>query len=207
VPASIARLHLVSAVAAFQSQYSAVRVVLSVTDRVADLVGEGLDVAIRVGELEDSSLMARKVSEARRLVCVSPAYLERAGEPRHPAELSDHACVTFRQHPGSNLWRFRDGDDKIEVRATGAFFADDGEALVAAACAGLGLSLLPEWLVGPEISSGRLVEVLKDYAADPALTPLYAVYAPGPYVAPKVRAFVDFLAGRFARDYSWRERH
>ncbi len=207
VPASIARLHLVSAAAAFQCQYPAVRLVMSVTDRMVDIVGEGMDVAIRVGQLEDSSLMARKVGEARRLVCASPAYLERAGEPAHPADLSDHACVIFRRHPGSNLWRFRRGDEKFEVRATGAFFADDGEALVAAACAGLGLSLLPEWLVGPEISSGRLIEVLKDHTADPALTSLHAVYAPGPHVAPKIRAFVDFLAGRFARNYSWRERH
>ncbi len=206
-PSSIARRHVVPAVAAFQCQYSAVRVVLSVTDRVADIVGEGLDVAVRIGQLEDSSLVARKVGEARRLVCASPVYLKRAGEPRHPAEISDHACATFRNHPGSNIWRFRRGDEKLEVRATGTFFADDGEALVAAACAGLGLALLPEWLLGPEISSGRLVEVLKDHTADPALTPLYAVYAPGPYVAPKVRAFVDFLAGRFAGDYTWRERH
>lgn len=207
VPSSVARLHLVAAVAAFQSQFEAVRVVLSVTDRVADLVGEGLDVAIRVGQLEDSSLTARKVGEARRLVCASPAYLERAGEPGHPAELADHACVTFRRHPGSNLWRFQRDGEAFEVRASGPFFADDGDALVAAAGAGLGLILLPEWLVGPDITSGRLVEVLKDYTVDPALTPLYAVFAPGPYVAPKVRAFVDYLAGRFAGDYVWREPH
>ncbi len=75
------------------------------------------------------------------------------------------------------------------------------------ACAGLGLVLVPEWLVGPEISRGRLVETLKDYAADPARTPLHAVYAPGPYVAPKVRAFIDFLAGWYAGGYAWRERH
>ncbi len=204
VPSSIARLYLVAAVAAFQCRFDAVRVVLSVTDRIADLVGEGLDVAIRIGALEDSNLVARKVGEARRLVCASPAYLERAGAPGHPGELAEHACVTFRRHPGSNLWRFRRGEEAFEVRASSPFFADDGDALVAAACAGLGLVLLPEWLVGPDIASGRLVEVLKDCSADPEVTPLYAVYAPGPYTAPKVRAFVDFLAGRFAGDYLWR---
>ena len=210
-PSTIARRHIAPAVAAFQFHNPAVQVVLSVTDRVADLVGEGLDVAVRVGALEDSSLMARKVGEARRRVSASPAYLERAGAPAHPAEIAEHACVIFRSHPGANLWRFRRDEETIEetteetieVRASGRFFADDGDALVAAARAGLGLTLLPDWLVGPEISSGRLVEVLQDYAADPALTPLYAVYAPGPYTAPKVRAFVDFLAGRFAEDYCW----
>lgn len=207
VPASVARLHIASAVAAFLGQYPAVKVVMSVTDRMVDIVGEGLDVAIRIGQLEDSSLIARKVGEGRRLVCASPAYLKRAGRPDHPSELTDHACLTFRRHPGSNLWRFRNGDERIEVRATGPFFADDGDTVVAAASAGLGLILVPEWLVGPEISGGRLVEVLSGYDTDPAISPLHALYAPGPYIPPKVRAFVDFLAGRFAHNYTWRERH
>ncbi|MFQ5775311.1 MAG: LysR substrate-binding domain-containing protein [Kiloniellaceae bacterium] len=207
VPASVARLHVAPAVAAFHAQYPAVRVAMSVTDRMVDIVGEGLDVAVRVGRLDDSSLIARKVGEGRRLVCASPSYLKRAGRPKRPDELSGHACLTFRTHPGSNLWRFGNGKAAIQVRATGPFFADDGETLVAAACAGLGLVLVPEWLVGGEISRGRLVEVLADCAPDPATTPLYAIYAPGPYTAPKVRAFVEFLAGRFSRSYAWGEQH
>ncbi len=207
VPSSVARLHVAPAVAAFQAQYPAVRVVMSVTDRMVDVVDEGLDVAIRVGRLEDSSLMARKLGEGRRMVCAGPSYLERMGRPRRPDQLSDHACLTFRSHPGTNLWRFRTGGSTIEVRATGPFFSDDGETLVAAACAGLGVILVPEWLAGEEIGRGRLVEVLADYSPEPAVTPLHAVHPPGPYTAPKVRAFVDFLAGRFSRDYAWRERH
>lgn len=207
VPASVARLHVAPAVAAFHVRFPAVKVVMSVTDRMVDIVGEGLDVAIRSGRLEDSSLIARKLGEARRLVCASPAYLKRAGRPKRPDELSDHACLTFRTHPGTNLWRFGDAKAAIEVRATGPFFADDGQTLVAAASAGLGLILVPEWLVGGEISHGRLLEVLADTPPDPATTPLYAIYPPGPYLAPKVRAFVDFLAGRFSRDYAWGEPH
>ncbi len=207
VPASVARLHVAPAVAAFHAQYPAVKVVMSVSDRLADIVDEGLDVAIRSGPLEDSSLIARKVGESRCLVCASPSYLKRAGRPLRPDELSGHACLTFRTHPGSNPWRFRDGEAMTEVRATGPFFADNGEVLVAAACAGLGLVLAPEWLVGEEISRGRLVEVLTDHPPDPAATPLHAVYPPGPYTAPKVRVFVDFLAGRFSRNYAWREGH
>ena len=127
--------------------------------------------------------------------------------PKRSRSNSDHACLTFRSHPGTNLWRFSDGKAAIDVRATGPFFADDGETLVAVACAGLGLILVPEWLVGGEISQGRLVEVLSTFPLDPVVTPLHAIYPPGPYTAPKVRAFVDFLAGRFSRDYSWAERH
>ncbi len=90
-----------------------------------------------------------------------------------------------------------------EVRATGPFFADDGEALVAAACAGLGLVLLPVWLLGEELGRGRLEAVLGDYAPDPATTPLHAVYAPGPYTAPKVRAMIAFLTTRFGTETEW----
>ena len=207
VPGSVARLHVAPAVAAFHARYPAVKLVMSVTDRMVDIVGEGLDVAIRTGKLDDSSLIARKVGEARRLVCASPSYLTRAGRPQRPHELSGHACLTFRTHPGINLWRFRNAKAAIEVRATGPFFADDGQTLVAAAGAGLGLILVPEWLVGGEISQGRLVEVLADYSPDPPITSLYALYPPGPYLAPKVRAFVDFLAGRFSRNYAWAEQH
>ena len=203
VPGSVARQHIAPAVAAFQRQYSAVRVVMLVTDRVADIVGEGLDLALRVGQLEDSSLIARKIGETRRVVCASPAYLRSAGEPKHPSDLAGHACVTFRTHAGANLWRFRRGRERTEVRATGAFFADDGETLTAASCAGLGVVCLPEWLVGADLSAGRLVEVLSGFTPEPAVTPLHAIYAPGPYVPPKVRAFVDFLAGRFSQAYDW----
>ena len=205
-PASIAGLHIAPAVAAFQALYPAVTVALAVSDRMADIVGEGLDIALRLGRLDDSRLVARKLGEARRLVCASPAYLDRAGQPTHPSQLAEHACLTFRQHPGSNLWRFRRGDERVEVRATGPFFADDGATLVSAASVGLGLVLVPEWLAGPQIGTGRLVQVLSDFAAEPDRTPIYAIYAPGPYVAPKIRAFVDFLAQRFGGGYDWRER-
>ena len=207
VPASVARGHIAPAVVAFQRQYPSVRVAMRVTDRVADIVEEGLDVALRIGALEDSSLIARRVGTGRRLLCASPAYLERAGRPERPEELSEHACLTFRAHPGSNPWQFRRRSARIEIRATGPFFADDGETLVAAACAGHGLVLLPEWLVGMEVGRGRLDTLLPDWLPEPAQTPLFAVYAAGPYTPPKVRALVEFLAGRFSQDYAWTEEH
>ena len=207
VPASVARLHISPAVAAFQKLHPGLKVVINVTDRIVDVIGEGLDVGLRVGPLDDSSLMSRKVGEARRLVCAAPAYLERAGWPASPNELSDHACLTFRTHPGSNVWKFRSGKSLAKVRVTGSFFADDGETLIAAACAGLGLVVAPEWLVGVEIANGSLVEVLLDHSPDPGTTSLYAIFPPGPYIPPKVRAFVEFLAHRFARDYAWQQQH
>lgn len=203
-PTSLASRHITPAVAAFRAGYPLVTLVMAVTDRTADILGEGFDLAIRVGRLEDSSLVARKLGEARRLACASPAYLERAGRPAHPEELRDHACLTFRRHAGSNAWRFRKDGEIREVRASGPFVADDGETLVSAACSGLGIVLGPEWLVGPALGTGALIEVLPDYTAEPATTPIYAVTPPGPHLAPKIRAFVDFLAARFGRDYDWR---
>ncbi|MGI9424063.1 MAG: LysR family transcriptional regulator [Hyphomicrobiaceae bacterium] len=204
---SISRLHLTPAVVAFQMQYPAVRVVMRVTDQILDFVAEGWDVAIRIGQLEDSSLMARKIGECRRVICASPAYLKRAGKLRTPDDLVNHTAITYRQHPGTNLWQFNRGKKAIDVPVTGPLFIDDGESLVAAACSGLGVIVVPEWIIGEDIRNGRLIEVLNGYVPVPSTTPLYALYAPGPYQAPKVKAFIDFLAGRFSRKYVWAERH
>jgi DNA-binding transcriptional LysR family regulator len=203
VPASVGRLHIVPAMAAFQKKFPAVRFVLSMTDRLVNLVEEGFDLAIRVGHLRDSSLIARKVGSGRRIVCASPEYLDSAGRPKVPADLAEHNCVTFRSHPGTNLWKFRGSDGTSEVRVTGGFFADNGEALCAAALAGLGLILVPEWLVGIEIRDGNLREVLPEYRAVPKASPLYAVYPHQRHLPPKVRAFIDFLAARFAAQPGW----
>lgn len=199
VPSSLAGRHVAPAVAAFHQQYPKIRVVMRVTDRVVDLVEAGLDIALRAGRLEDSSLIARKIGQVRRVLCASPTYLKRAGHPTKPEHLVEHACLTHRTHPGSNVWRFRKDKKVTEVQATGPLFADDGETLVAAACAGLGLILAPEWLIG----DGRLEATLPGFAAEPETMPLYAVYAQAAYTPPKVRAFVDFLRGRFSQDYRW----
>ena len=199
VPASVARLHLTPAVAAFRALAPSVRVAMTVTDRMVDLVGEGLDLAIRLGRLEDSSLMARKLGEAPRLVCASPAYLARAGRPERPEQLAGHDCLPFRWHAGSALWRFQRDKEAVEVRVSGPLCADDGACLVAAAEAGLGVILVPQWLVGPALASGALERLLPDWPPGPATTPLWALYPPGPYVPAKVRAFIDFLAERFER--------
>jgi DNA-binding transcriptional LysR family regulator len=203
VPGSLGRLHLVPAIADFQQGHPAVKVGLVVTDRLVDLVEEGFDLAIRVGRQRDSSLVARRIGTSRRLVCAAPSYLAKVGAPQEPADLVRHDCLTFRSHPGASFWRFRGPDGGREVRASGALFANDGEALVSAAVAGLGLVLVPEWLVGPDLRAGRLQEVLTDYRASPDATPLYALYPHRRHLPAKVRAFVDFLAARFAPTYDW----
>ena len=117
--------------------------------------------------------------------------------PQIPADLADHNCLTFRSHPGSNVWRFKGPAGTSEVRARGSLFANGGEGLAAAAVAGLGVILVPEWLTGKELRRGRLVDLMPDFQAVPRETPLYAVYAHQRHLPPKVRAFVDFLVERF----------
>lgn len=203
VAASVGRLHLVPALAAFQDACPAVKVVLVMTDRMVDLVEEGFDLAVRVGRQRDSSLVARKIGTSRRVVCAGPAYLARAGVPQRPEDLARHNCLTFRTQPGSNAWRFQGPERRHEVRVSGSFFADSGEALAAAAAAGLGLVSVPEWLVGSDLRACRLQEVLPDYRVVPDASPLYAVYPHQRHLPPKVRAFIDFLAARFAPPYDW----
>ena len=202
-PASLARLHIVPAVAVFQQKFPAVNVLLSVTDRQVDLVEEGFDVSLRLGRLSDTSLMARKIGSARRNIFASPIYLEREGPPQAPADLENHSCVVFRSHPGRNVWSFRERNRTTKVRVGGKFVADNGEALVSAAVAGLGLILVPRWLASDELEKGRLVTVLAEVPPIPAETPLYALYPHQRHLPPKVRVFIDFFVERFAGETLW----
>ncbi len=199
VPSGMGRELVVSAVPAFLDEYPAIKIVLSMTDQMVDIVDAGIDVAIRVGRQQDSSFKARRIGESKRVVCASPEYLKKAGIPKTPADLEQHNCVTWRDHPGHNTWEFRGPDGVSKVRVSGSFFAKSADALVAATVAGLGLSLLPDWNMGMELRQKQLCAVLKDYEASPAASPVYAVHAHQRHVPPKIRVFIDFLIEAFAK--------
>jgi DNA-binding transcriptional LysR family regulator len=198
IPTGIGRELIVSAVPAFLARYPGVRIVLSMTDHLVDLVEGGLDVGIRVGQLSDSSLKARKIGQSRRVVCGSPGYLESAGVPRTPTDLEHHNCITFRDHPGHNIWKFRGKNGLTEARVSGSFFAKSADALTAAAVAGLGLVLLPDWNMGLELRQKQLKVVLPKYDAVPKASPIWAVHSHQRHVPPKIRAFIDSLVEHFA---------
>ncbi len=195
--------HVTGAIRDFQERWPEVNIVANITDRIADLVAEGQDLAIRIGRLEDSSLKAQLLGRAGRLVCASPTYLKKQGAPQTPSDLCERDCLTFRSSPGHNLWRFRKNRRRFEVRASGRFYCDDGRLLVQAARQGAGIILAPRWLVGADLNAGRLVLLLPDFAPDPADTPVYAVHSYVRFVPPKVRSFVDFLTERFRRERDW----
>lgn len=202
-PMSFGLGHLGPAVAEFLVRHPAIRVDLTLDDRVVDLVGEGFDLAVRIAELPPSTLIARRLAVNRRVLCAAPSYLARAGRPRHPQQLAEHACLAYAYLATGNDWSFRGPDGAVSVRVDAAHSANNGDALRHLALAGLGILLSPTFIVGDDLRQGRLVSLLDDWVD--ADTGVYAVYPHGRHLSPKVRAFVDFLAERFGPWPYWDE--
>jgi len=202
MPASLEQ-HIVVATALFQARWPDVSFNLTSTDRKVDLIAEGIDVVIRAGALADSTLRARKIANVKRRLCASPQYLVSAPKLSHPKDIENHSCLTLRRNPGYNVWRFSDTDDVVDVRASGGFSSNSGNMLVTAARHGRGLILSPDWILGPSIARGDLVELLTAYAPYPTTSPIYAVHPYQRFVPPKVRVFIEFLVERFSSNYDW----
>ena len=206
LPTAFGRAHVVPMLPGFLRQYPDLSLDLSLTDAFVDLVEEGIDLAIRVGELKDSSLVARKLAPNIRVVCASPAYFRRAGRPSAPADLKDHNCLIYKRGNDRAVWHFRGPDGGIEdVHARGDFQTNNTEALVAMVHAGLGLAIMPTWLVGSDIAEGRLETVFDDYTVSPTAldTGIYAIFPYNRHLSPKVRACVDALVTRFTPTPPW----
>ncbi len=201
LPQSFGVRYLAPIIADFLMKYPEVRVEASFTERRVDLVDEGFDLAIRIGVLDDSSLIARKLGASRRYVLGSPDYLARRGWPQTPAELKDHECLLFTYQTTGSSWVFRDAGEEVAVRVSGRMLANSGEALAAAACAGVGLVWLPDFLVADDLRAGRLVSVFGE-RPDPGLA-IWAVYPHSRHLAPKVRLFVDHVAAHLGDCPPW----
>lgn len=196
---SFARLHLMPAIADFLALYPGIRLDLRLSDRMIDLAAHGIDVAVRTGELRDSSLVAKKLAPNRMVLVAAPSYLAAHGVPLHPAELARHECLALE---GKNPWHFRDGDRQVAVRVSGRVQSDNGEALRDAAVAGLGISLHSTWAVHRQLANGELVRVLADYpVAGEAV--VSAQYLNRNFLPPKTQVFIDYLAGRFGPEPYW----
>ena len=200
-PMSFGTRHLAAAVAEFGRDHQGLRVELVLNDRVVDLVEEGYDVAVRIGLLAESGLIARRLSSCRLAVCASPGYLERRGWPAAPADLPAHDCLVYTYASYGGLWRFHGEAGGQEVRVSGSLAANNGDALLAAALAGRGIILQPTFIVGEALREGRLLPVLPGWRL--ADYNIYAVYPSARHLSPKVRRFVDFLAARFRDPPPW----
>jgi len=202
-PASFGRQYLSPLIAEFLALYPKVNISLNLNDERLDLISAGFDMAIRIGTLDDSSLVARLLAPNTRLLCASPDYLQRRGLPRVPADLEHHDCLVQLGGQGRReAWRLLD-DEKREVivRPSGRLESNFGEALRDAALAGLGIAAHSTWHVAEDLRSGRLRRVLPEYQIGG--TGIYAVMPQRRLMPPRVRAFVEFVAARFAQGSYW----
>jgi DNA-binding transcriptional LysR family regulator len=207
LPTAFGRRHVMPLLPEFLTRYSDIRVEATLSDETVDLIAAGADLAVRIGALADSSLVARRLAPHRRILCAAPAYLARAEAVVAPADLRRQECLVFTRQPGPH-WYFRaPGSETLEpVEPRGRLHCNDSEALLGAALAGLGIALLPAWLAGPDLASDRLTALLAGWQASMAPGPergIWAVYPPKKVVSPKVRVFLDFLAERFGNPPYW----
>lgn len=205
IPGAFGRRHVVPLLPDFLALYPEVKVEATFTEQTVDLIGAGADLAIRIGALPNSALVAKKLAPHRRVLCASPAYLARHPPIGHPDDLKAHACLRFTLLAPSDRWQFCKAGEDIAVVVDGPLSANDSEALLESALAGLGLALLPTWIAGLDMNAGRLSIVLPEWQARlaPGDRAIWGVYPPKKVVSPKVRAFLDFVEERFGKPAYW----
>lgn len=202
-PLSFGLTHLSTAIYDFLQIHSAIRFDLDFDDRRVDLLTEGFDLAIRIANLPDSSLIARRLVSIQIILCASPAYLDSKGTPQKPADLIHHQCLAYSLVNNNDFWQFSDQKGRIQkTRIVPYLKASNGEFLRDAAVAGLGIVLLPSFIVYREIEQGTLVPILPHYRHTQQLA-AYAIYPQTRHLSQRVRAFVDFLVERFAGIPYW----
>jgi DNA-binding transcriptional LysR family regulator len=180
----------------FFARYPLVQFELLPTDRVIDMVDEGIDVALRIGRLADTSFMARKIGEDKRLICAAPSYLARHGTPQRPEDLRRHSCIVSRDHAYLNRWPFKVDGETIEIDVRGRVAVTEGEAQMQLALQGIGIVRLTRLTLTQAIRDGALVPLLGAFSAEEAVA-IHAVYPHRRHLAPKVPAFVNFLIEKF----------
>jgi DNA-binding transcriptional LysR family regulator len=201
-PMSFGILHLARAVPLFMAKYPEVELDLNLNDRYVDLVDEGLDLSIRVGRLTESSLVARKLTDLRMILCASPDYLAEHGTPQTPEDLKAHRCLCYSTNSIQPEWRLKhlDGSPWL-LPINSPLHVNNGDVLRTAALAGAGITFLPNFIVGADLQAATLVSLLPEYVPEDA--GIYAVYPHSRHLSPKVRAFIDFLIEHFGPRPYW----
>jgi len=201
-PAGFGRRHVAPLVPEFLARHPDVSVSLNLSDRVVDIVNEGFDCAVRVGDLPDSSLVSARLADNRRLCVAAPSYLKRAGTPQAPAELMRHACLTLSSDASQTRgWAFTVEGALTHLRPSGRLDCSDGQVLHDWCLAGLGLAWRSTWEVEADIAAGRLLSVLDDYAAPP--NGIYALFPHAKHLPLRVRLWIDFLKANYGSAAYW----
>lgn len=200
-PMSFGAFYLGPAIAAFMADYPDLKIELTLNDRFIDPLEEGVDVTVRISVLQDSSLIARRLSPAHRILVAAPSYLKKYGTPKLPDELSQHRCLVYGHSTALQRWELTHGGQKIQASVNSMLCCNNGDVLRAAAIGGQGITTLPTFLVGPDVKARRLKVVLPDYP--PTSLNIYALYAPNRYLAAKTRLLIDFLVAQFGDKPGW----
>lgn len=190
-PVTFARLHLVPRLGAFLDAHPRLQLELVMDDRVIDLVAENIDAALRLGRMSDSSLRARKMAQAERYVVASPAYLAKRGVPSNPADLLEHDGIVYGQSSGGQEWSFRRGTSETSIRLRTRLTLSAAEGVREAVLAGQGFAITSRWMFAPEIASGAVVPVLREWTLPPM--ELWIIYPSGKLTSTKARAFVKWF--------------
>jgi DNA-binding transcriptional LysR family regulator len=196
-PISFGSVRLAPALVEFLDRHPAVEIELLLEDGIVDLVGGGYDAAIRIGALPDSGLIARRLAPYRMVICAAPAYLKRRGIPRTPDDLADHHCLGFTRWDRRGGWLLGRKPASGQRLPASRFSSNSGQALRAAALAGAGILMQPEALLAEDLAAGRLTPLLAKYLRPPR--PMHLVYLRDRTLTPTLRAFIEFVAQRFAR--------
>lgn len=198
-PTSFSRMHVTPYLPEFLERYPQIELDMHLTDNFVDIIRDGFDVAIRIGELRDSSLVARKLAAETRVICAAPSYLERAGMPRSLADLENHNCLSAG---AQDVWRLESKEGQVQFRVKGNIRSSSAELVRDALLAGLGLALRATWDIGPELASGALQVVLPEYRGSSNVA-IYAVYPCREFMPAKVNAFIEHLAERYGAEPYW----
>ncbi len=201
-PTSFGRMHLMPTLKGFLSRYPDLTVDLHFSDSIVDLVEGGFDIAIRNADLKNSTMIARKLAPDRRIVCASPEYLARFGEPSRPEDLRDHQCVNLM---GLETLVFETPTGHVSIKTKGSVRTDHGETVRDACAAGLGIAMSSMWCVYQHLERGELVQILQDYPLV-SETAIWAVYPSSRLLAPKVRVFIDYFSGCYGNPPYWDEK-
>lgn len=195
-PAVFGRMHLVSRAALFLQRYPAADIDLVMREEFADLIEDGIDLAIRIGEIDDPGLVARLIGTTRRITVASPDYLDAHGTPTDPSQLGAHTCVLFTRISGGEVWRFEGPQGHVSVQVQGRLRSNSSDAVRQATLGGHGIAVLPTWHFTDGVVPAGLRQILTDFV--PQSLPIHAVYSSRRHLSLKVRAMIDFLADEFS---------
>ncbi|NWB87859.1 LysR family transcriptional regulator [Pseudomonas gingeri] len=195
---SFGRLQIASRLPDFLARYPQLEIDLQLSDQNQDLVEEGLDVSLRIGELNDSNLIARRIGDTRRITVASAAYLARRGEPQTPEQLSEHNCLQFNLLSSQNLWYYEKDGQRYSVRIKGNAQSNNSEAIREMVLGGLGIALSPVWLFAEDLQAGRVMAILPDYQTQSL--PIHAVFPANRRQSARVKAFVDYMSEALLSD-------